>query len=468
MGKLLEEFKKTWGTTQSEWTAYEKMKAQWFDDAFLASVWITPPAKPKSMADILTWVWAKQQEFTQGAITGAIRGLGNIGSFATRNLWLWMFKWVTEPAAQKFKAWAEKIASSIEWVNRDLNAKSMTSKVGEFVWQTALTAPIGGIAGKAATTGGKVALWALEGALQGGGLDVASRWEIWPTTAVWAIVWAWAPLVSKAWKALYKTAIKPNVDEASQIIKATAKGTAQPITRADTAFKYGLTGREKDLGVKWVREANKIFTSTIEPALKKSKAVHSVDDLFSQVKTQIAGEKSALRKQELMDWLKALQAEFKKTWKTKFTTADLQAEKSMLDKFTQSKIFKGKEVAQGYNQVKNTLANVMRNQVREDLAKTGVKNAKELYRDYANLVELEKIGIKWITEWGLRWGTGTALSTIYDALVTPIKTVWWKVLYKVGEWIQFTWPKGITSIKDLLKKSGYKLVWDTITKITWQ
>ena len=92
-----------------------------------------------------------------------------------------------------------------------------------------------------------------------------------------------------------------------------------------------------------------------------------------------------------MEGLKALKAEFKKTGKTKFTTADLQAEKSMLDKFTQSKIFKGKEVAQGYNQVKNTLANVMRNQVREDLAKTGVKNAKELYRDYANLAELEKI-----------------------------------------------------------------------------
>lgn len=424
--------------------------------------------KPKSMADILTWIWAKQQEFTQGAITGAIRGIGNIGSFATRNLWLWMFKWVTEPAAQKFKAWAEKLASSIEWVNKDLNAQSMTSKVGEFVGQTALTAPIGGIASKAVTTGGKVGLGALEGALQGWALDVATRWEIWPTTAVWAIVWAWAPLVSEAWKALYKTAVKPNVDEASQIIKATAKWTAQPVTRAETAFKYGLVGREKDIGVQGVREANKIFTKTIEPALKKSKAVHNVDDLFSQVQTQIAGEKSALRKQELMEGLKVLKAEFKKTGKTKFTTADLQAEKSMLDKFTQSKIFKGKEVAQGYNQVKNTLANVMRNQVREDLAKTGVKNAKELYRDYSNLAELEKIGIKWITEWGLRGGTGTFLSTIYDALATPIKTVGGKTLYKVWEWLQFTWPAWITSIKDLAKKAGYKLVGDTLQKITWQ
>jgi hypothetical protein len=36
--------------------------------------------------------------------------------------------------------------------------------------------------------------------------------------------------------------------------------------------------------------------------------------------------------------------------------------------------------------------------VREDLLKTGVKNAKELYRDWANLSALEDIGVKGITE----------------------------------------------------------------------
>lgn len=95
-----------------------------------------------------------------------------------------------------------------------------------------------------------------------------------------------------------------------------------------------------------------------------------------------------------MEGLAALKEEFKTTGKKIFTTSDLQAEKSALDKFTQSKIFKGKEVADGYNQVKNTLANVMRQQVRDDLTKTGVKNAKELYKEWANLMELEKIGIK--------------------------------------------------------------------------
>lgn len=36
----------------------------------------------------------------------------------------------------------------------------------------------------------------------------------------------------------------------------------------------------------------------------------------------------------------------------------------------------------------------MRRQVREDLGNAGVKNAKELYKEWSNLMELEKIGIK--------------------------------------------------------------------------
>lgn len=165
---------------------------------------------PKSMGDILTGIGAKQQEFTQGAVTGAIRGIGNIGSFATRNVGMGLdavLPWtpirnITQPAADKFKAWAEKIASSIEWVNKDLNAQSTTSKVGEFVGQTALTAPIGGIAGKAATMGGKVALGALEGVLQGGTYDVASQWKVWTWAIAGWLVWGASPLIWKAYQKL--------------------------------------------------------------------------------------------------------------------------------------------------------------------------------------------------------------------------------------------------------------------------
>lgn len=307
------------------------------------------------------------------------------------------------------------------------------------------------------------------------GFDLASGEAPWAGTVAGGVIGGASPLVaagaklvwkwlSETWKFIYKTAFKPNTDEAAQIIQSTAKWTVAPITRADTALKYGIQGREKDVGVQWVRESQKIFKDTITPALEKSKATHKVDDLFAQVEKQITSEKSALRKQELMEWLEALKDEFKTTGKTVFTTADLQAEKSALDKFAPTKLFRGKEVAQGYNQVKNTLANVMREQVRTDLATTGIKNAKELYRDYANLVELEKIGIKWLTEWGFKWWTGTLLSAIYDKILTPVKTIWWNTLYRVGKWIEFLWPSGIKTLWGFLKRWGYKLVWDVLQK----
>jgi hypothetical protein len=45
----------------------------------------------------------------------------------------------------------------------------------------------------------------------------------------------------------------------------------------------------------------------------------------------------------------------------------LNQEKSSLDEFTPDKVFKGKQVANSYNQAKNILANEFRNAVHEDL-----------------------------------------------------------------------------------------------------
>lgn len=167
-----------------------------------------------------------------------------------------------------------------------------------------------------------------------------------------------------------------------------------PTTRADTALKYGVQGTEKSIGIQGVKKADKIFKETINPAIERSKVTHKIDDIFSEVEKKIAETRSVTRKQELIDGLNAWKEEFATTGKKIFNTGDLQAEKSALDKFTQSKIFKGKEVADGYNQVKNILANVMRQRVRDDLGKTGIKNAKELYKEWSNLMELESIGIK--------------------------------------------------------------------------
>lgn len=366
--------------------------------------------------------------------------------------WFWIGKWVMNIAAGSVM-WG----GALKLANKSKLLTQLGLKVGTGLpWQIATGAA------RWATEwlwfdlaqGKAPGSWTIVGGVLGGAMPIVQAW-----------VWLLGKGTKKVWEALYKTAIRPNTDEAWMIIQATAKGKTLPVTRADTALKYGVQGTEKTIGVQWVRKADKIFKETIAPALEKSKATHNIDDIFATVEKQIANTKSVTRKQELMEWLEALKEEFATTGKKVFTTGDLQAEKSALDKFTQTKVFKGKEVADWYNQVKNTLANVMREQVRTDLAKTGVKNAKELYRDYANLAELEKIGIKWITEGGKRWGSGTAIMTILDKYLTPIRTIGGNTLYKAGKSLQFTWPKGIKTLGSFLRKWGYKLVGDVLTKI---
>lgn len=166
---------------------------------------------PKSMADVI-WGYAKKPlEFTQGAVTGAIRWAGNIAWFATRNVGRGLdavLPWtpvqdIMRPAWEKVQAWAEKLASTIEGINRpDFNPESLTSKAGEFSWQVALTAPIGGIASKAVTTAGKVGLGALEWVLQWWTFDVASQWKLWAWAIAGWVLWAGMPAIGSAYNKL--------------------------------------------------------------------------------------------------------------------------------------------------------------------------------------------------------------------------------------------------------------------------
>lgn len=171
------------------------------------------PPQPKSMGDIIWGIAKKPIEFTQGAVTGAIRWVGNLWGYLTKKggsgLDL-LLPWTPvqdfmKPIWEKFAAWAEKVASSIENINKPwqmwLDPNSMTSKLGSFAWQTALTAPIGGIAGKAATTVWKVGLGALQWLLQWGTYDVASQGKLGTWAIAWWVIGGAAPL---AWMAYSK------------------------------------------------------------------------------------------------------------------------------------------------------------------------------------------------------------------------------------------------------------------------
>lgn len=418
---------------------------------------------------------------------------GNIGWMVPGLLWegaglVWSAFWVEKkdnPVYQSLKAGQK----ATENIGRSIVAPG---EVWLTEWQksarragatTALTLPVGGGYLKWATGLWNLALrswlvgaWIgstapiIEKGSEASVRDVVKGGIVWGAVG-WAVplvgwaLWKTGWLIKKSWEALYKTAIKPTADEARMLIKASARWITPPTTRADTALKYGITGTEKQLWVKWVRASDKIFKETVNPAIEKSKAVHNIDDIFSRVEKQISSEWSALRKQELIEWLQALKKDFATTGKKQFTTKDLQLEKSSLDQFTPAKIFKWKDVAQWYNQVKNTLANIMREQVREDLGKVWVKNAKELYKDWANLTQLEDIGVKWITENWMRWWYWGFWTTIYDKLATPIKTTGGKYIYKLWNWVEYVWPKWLDTLEKFLKSKGYKVTDWVITNL---
>jgi len=387
-------------------------------------------------------------------------------------------------------------------------SQSTAFKAGTYAPDVAMAvAPIGWIT--TAGTLGKAALqWAKVWATYGWINPIIQKWsdatamDIWKWALIgwavwgaiplaWKVISKWWDLIKRSGKSLYKTAIKPNVQEAEQIIASEAKTFAnqaainkinaskltpatkakkiklltgeEPVLRSDTALKFWITGTEKWIGVKWKWESIKLWRDKVSPAIQKSKAQHNIDDMFAKAEKVIEWEKSVLRKQELMDWLQALKEDYLTTGKKVFTTGDIQAEKSMLDEFTPSKVFRWKEVAQWYNQVKNTLANIFREQVREDLWKIGWESAKRVYWDYANLSALEGIGVKGITEWGLKWWFGTFWSTVYDKIATPVKTVWGKYIYKLGNWVEYVWPKWMDTLGKYLKSKWYKVVgWNII------
>lgn len=270
---------------------------------------------------------------------------------------------------------------------------------------------------------------------------------------------------------LYKSGITPTAREAELIQKyeagqgsllddligngddiATNNPTFKPVLRADTALEKGIAGTERMIGRQAERTANNLWKDVLEPALKESKGMVSKDDIFAPAEARILAEVEPMRKAAFKNALEAIKEDYKSL---PDMIPDLQAQKikSSLDNFTPSKIFKGQEVASEVNTLKNDMANGIRAKIYENLEDI---NIKKQYRDYGNLAELKKIGVKAISEGGKKGGFGSFVSSLWDEATTPIKTIGGKVLYKVGNKIQFIGDKGINTFGEFMESNGYR------------
>lgn len=275
--------------------------------------------------------------------------------------------------------------------------------------------------------------------------------------------------VKPAGQFLYARAFTPNVAEAEKILayEATKPSFAskiygagelvgnpafKPITVADTALRSGIAGTEKQVGVQAKQVADTLYKKEISPAVDAIKETLSKEELFAPLQDRINQIVDPSKKIAYENALASLAEDYKNI--SSFTFKQAQKLKSELAQFTPAKVFRGQDVANETRMLQADMASLIREKTYEALKDI---NVKQKYIDYGNLQELEKVGIKAITDAGTKGGFGGFWSTVYDAAMTPIKTVGGKVLYHIGDKLQVTAPKGFEgkSLREYLTAIGY-------------
>lgn len=276
-------------------------------------------------------------------------------------------------------------------------------------------------------------------------------------------------LVKKGGEVLYKSAFTPSVREAENILAYEAsqpatfsrlygagaiKGNSafKPITVGETALRSGVAGTEKQVGVQAKRVADTLYKKVIAPAVDSIDSVITKDELFAPIKERIAGITDPSKRKAYEDAFEALAEDYKDV--TQYTFKEAQKLKSEIAEFTPAKVFRGQDVANEFRMLKADMADAIRQKTYDALKDV---NIKQKYIDYGNLQELQKVGVKAISEGGLKGGFGGFWSTIYDTAMTPVKTVGGKVIYHIGDKLQVTAPKGFEgkSFSEYLKAVGF-------------
>jgi hypothetical protein len=263
---------------------------------------------------------------------------------------------------------------------------------------------------------------------------------------------------------LYRSAITPNVKEAERILKYradsplltrisdTIEGIDQPPrTRGQTALEYGLQGREQDIGIQAKRLSDSLWNDEIAPAVKASDAVMTKEELFAPAIARINAITDPTRRQSLANALESIIEDYQ-TFDNSFDLTKAQALKRDLAEFVPSKIYRGQEVASELRTIQADMADAIRQKTYEALKD---QNIKQKYLDWANLHELENIGVKAISEAEFKGGSGTLIAGLWDQATVPVKTIGGQTLYRVGDMLEFEGVKGIRTFGEYLQQKGY-------------
>lgn len=221
----------------------------------------------------------------------------------------------------------------------------------------------------------------------------------------------------------------------------------KPVTTGQTATELGVSGTEKGIGIKSKVAESELWNKKIQPALKSDTTVIPKQEFIDTLQAKIDAEPFQGRRAELQEGLDALIEEMDDT----YTLESANKTKTSLAEFTPAKVFRGKDIANGYNQVKADFAAAIRQKTYEMLKGENIKKA---YIDYSNLKELEGLGVKARTGGGFKGGFGGFWSSLWDKVTTPILTTAGKYLYKIGDKLEFESPKPVQTFGEYLMLLG--------------
>jgi hypothetical protein len=264
---------------------------------------------------------------------------------------------------------------------------------------------------------------------------------------------AFTPNVAEAERILAYEATKPSV--ASKIYGAGAlegNPVFKPITTAETALRSGIAGTEKQVGIQAKQVADTLYRTKIAPEVKSIKEIITKDELFAPLQERINKIVDPSKKISYQNAYDSLVKDYAKV--KSFSFEEAQALKSELAQFTPAKIFRGQDVANETRMLQADIASYIRERTYDALKSV---EGKQQYIDYGNLQELQKVGVRAISEAGTKGGFGGFWSTMYDTAMTPVKTIGGKVIYKIGDKLQVTAPKGFEGkpFSEYLKAVGY-------------
>lgn len=156
----------------------------------------------------------------------------------------------------------------------------------------------------------------------------------------------------------------------------------------------------------------------IAPAVENAPAVMTKDELFAPAQRLVDGTIDPTRRKALETALEARREDYADSdvWSLKLA----QALKRDLDTFTPAKTFRGQDVASEVRTLQHAMADAIRQKTYASLDDV---NIKKDYLDWANLDELQKVGVKAITDTKLKGGAGTLVGGMWDMLTVPVKTV---------------------------------------------